>query len=403
MKNTDILSGVRFKHFLPSSRVGSITLSDDVPFDTQEQCPGCLTQLTTFCRLTSNKGKGRTMRVGVCSKCGYFGFQDRPTKEWITNYYRKDWDKEFSRTVEDIRARTELPTGPKGGRRTAFLLHEELPVNKERAFLDIGSGYGEVLKNMRDAGFSQVVGIENSQMRADRVHEALDLNIVVGAFGDEDSTRTLKEHAPFGLIFSHHVLEHVYHPREAIDAISKLQEEGDSLILALPNSKGEHIMYQALFLPHLHGFTKESLEIMLNAYGYEIRVDKSPDDTNIIIGAVKTQNPKAMFTLQNDYLKQATDRLVYSLGMNTVPEGKTYELFWEQGVVEHGRAEQKVVTIPTPLHAMFWAIRSFKAFIFSRFLKRFVPGYTMLFEMRNPSATLPMTISFDGPIQLMIK
>lgn len=404
MKNTHTNHRVRFIDVISPSKVYPVSLPEDVSMEEHLICESCGSRLDVLCTLHSEKSR-KSIRVGICDFCGYSGYIDRPQKQWIVDFYSKDWDQVSPRAVDDIRAHTTLQKGViRGSMLSAFNLHTKLPTDKNKPVLEIGSGYGQVLKNFYDAGFLKVCGVENSKHRATLVHEAFGFDILQGDFGNRRLTDELKKRGPFGLVFSHHVLEHTYHPRDVIHAISLLQEEGDALILAVPND-AEHILYQTLYLPHLHNFTPESLEILLNKNGYEIMFNETEHVSSIIFGAIKQADPHPKLTRKVGYAKDKIERLSRTLKVEDVPVHAVYELYWEQKAeaMNHSR----VVAIESPYTAFFmrvaWRIRSYYWFLKANILKRFRSGYNMRFQRLEDQVHSGIVIEYDDAIRMMMK
>ncbi len=375
------MNGIKVEDILQSSRLSLLGLDEKVPLDQWLTCPSCESGLKPICRLVG--GSGKEIRVGLCGNCGYMGYMDRPSKDWMNDFYSQEWDKSFPRTIAEIRKATVMPgKGVKPSRYLAASLIEEIKPDKEKPVCEIGSGYGEVLKYFRDSGFKNIIGIENSKRRAELVRKTLAFNLLHGGFEDEKVQEQLAKQSPFGLIFSHHVLEHTYDPAEVLRKISFLQNEGDYLILALPNADGEHINYALLYLVHLHSFTKESLEMILNKNGYEILIDNSPDNSNTIIAAQKTRNPKLKFKLKNDYFDLVSRRIRKGLAMDEMRRPVWYALYWEQGFERDTARATELGLFFLP--RVRWFFKDKIAFVRSRFFKRFTPGYTMLVSPAGP-------------------
>jgi len=406
MKMTEYVKGITITEHLLSSRLGVLSIDENMPLDKQELCPGCLNRLSVLCTLIDGKVKTK-IHVGCCEKCGYIGYIDRPTREWIVSFYSHNWDKKFIRKPEEIRAAVRLPKeGFKGTRYRAFKLREKAPIDKEKSFLDIGSGYGQIMKNFSDAGWKNVYGIENSPHRAELVKKIFGFSVINGDFGSKEAEEELKKYAPFGLIFSHHVFEHIYNPGEAVASLSRLQEEGDYAIIALPNAAGEHINYATLYLPHLHGFTRESLEALFNRHGYEVVDSDFPDISNTIILFKKTKNPKKIFQLKDNYLLEAQDRIRQGFQLNAITEEGEYELRWEQkfNIKDTATLIKKPKETSRFLSEFVWYIRQCVSFVKSRIFKRFTGYY--IFRIRplyGDRQDNELEIHFKGPIKLLIK
>ena len=269
-----------------STRLGVMELTPDMTLDQQENCPCCDSQLQTFCTFTSQLNDQK-VRVGVCAECGYSGYIDRLDYKWIINFYKKNWDKVQTRSVDYLRNNFTLTeTGLAASRNHIVQTIKNLDIDKSSSILELGTGFGEMLKNLQIAGFSNLTGTENSKHRAELVSEAHGFQVNYGEFENEDNIKDLQKNSPYKVVFSNHVLEHTYHPSNVIKQISRLQQEGDYLILALPNSTGEHINFILHFLVHLHAFSKNSLELLFNKNGYELVEDISIDNFSIIFKAI---------------------------------------------------------------------------------------------------------------------
>ncbi len=396
-----MINSINFEDFLLSTKVGRLVVDETVPFVEQKNCPACDGILSPVAELESRR-TAQKIRYGICPACGYMGYIDRPGRTWLADYYARAWDKLIPRTSEGIRSQTILAgkSGPKASRFIAFNLARQLGLDKSQAVLEIGSGYGEVLKNFKDDGFKTVVGIENSDHRANLVSETFGMPVLAGGFEQQAVQAKLGEYRPFGLIFSHHVLEHTFNPDEIIDKISMLQDYGGYLVLALPNARGEHINYALFYLVHLHSFTKEGLEIILNRHGYQVVKDSSPDPTNIIVAAQKTADPKPIFPRQTDYLNQTRGRLSKTLGLAVIRPGTLYELNWWQELTASDPARIKPLGGGMPA----WQWKKTIAFL-KRKLGRYDTVYTFLLSAagNDESASKAVKIFFKDKIGFMAK
>ncbi len=385
---------------LRSSRLGIFNLHKSVKLETVETCPACLNQLTTIAVLIG-KGSHITIRVGVCSECGYMGYQDKPTLSWLKTFYSDHWDKDFMRTIAQMKSDVNLQKGGvKGSRHCAFELHRKLQIDKNKPYFEIGSGYGQVMKNFEIAGFKKLYGIENSKHRAELVNKVFGFKIFHGDFGNPDMTKEIKKYGPYGLIFSHHVLEHVYDPEQVIQTMSEIQKDGDYAIFAIPDAYGEHINYLSLYWPHIHGFTKESLEKLFNRHGYEMIEDESPNILNIVMAFRKTKNPKSKIAHKNNYIEEARNRFVIGLGLDKISSIKLHTVKWEQTITEQDTVE--ISRIKGGL--IRWYIMQFVSFIKSKIFKRFTAYYVMLIrQSRKISNNDCIEIQFEKDIMFLIK
>lgn len=396
MKN----STIQIEGFVSASRVKVFKFGKEIPLEENRFCFVCGKPLKVIAVLESGDGSQK-VRLGLCEGCGYVGYIDRPSEKWMIDFYSRDWDKGFARTREDVLKNTELiKEGSKAGRYLTFSLVEKIGVDKERPVCEVGAGYGEILYNFERAGFKKIVGVENSARRAEFVKKTFGYEILSGEFESPEVQAELLRFKPFGTFFSHHVLEHTYRPDKIINLISGLQSNGDFLVLSLPNVEGEHINYSLFYLVHLHSFTKESLEILLNKNGYEIVVDNSPDDSNIVIAAQKTQSPRPRFKIKQNYFDSISGRIRKGLAFEQMTKPVWHALHWEQGS-ERDMARTKELGsgfLPKSL----WRLRNMLVFVRSRFFRRFTSGYAMLVFPKNDDSDV-FKIRFPDKISFLIK
>lgn len=260
-KNSGGIRITSFSTHSPGKNWKVLPITKDTPLTTQTTCPCDEQPLDTLCTLVSADTAVR-MRIGSCDACGYIGYIDRPTQEWLATYYRTHWQLDEERDITDIKGSKYT--------REAIPLLKSLNVDPAQGVCEIGCGYGFDLEAFAMAGFAPTVGTENSEKRARIAHEKYGHTTVVGPFESADVQNALKKQAPFGVVYSAHVLEHTAHPATVIDAAASLQETGGVLVLAVPDVDDESPMNIITFLPHLHAFSSLSLENLLSTNGYQV-------------------------------------------------------------------------------------------------------------------------------------
>ena len=234
-----------------------LAIGPEIPLEQQSSCPACEILLSPLAALTAAAGQ-TLIRIGGCQNCGYVGYQDRPTREWMSRYYANIWS---ARATQDPRVH-----GPKRQKKNASALATAralgmLP-DRSRPVCEIGSGYGTMLAYIRSLGCANVIGTESSRHRAAAAN-ALGIPVLAGDFESPKIVNELAGRGPFSLIVSFHVLEHTYHPADIIGAAAGLQRPGDLLVIGVPNVLAEPAMTILLFLPHLHSFSAASLSLLL--------------------------------------------------------------------------------------------------------------------------------------------
>lgn len=293
----------------------------------QPDCPCDRTRLRTIAVLIGNAGRKR-IRVGCCPDCGYVGYIDRPTREWISEYYSDTWDTANQKNsglaaeVEKWKTRTGSPGRVGEAAR-------RLGVDKKRFILEIGAGQDLVFRGLEEMGYKKIIAVDNSKYRAQISEQAFGIKVLPHPFEHPEAQSELRNLAPFGLIFSSHVLEHTYDPAEIVRLCAGLQRQGDWLMLALPNVVKERAGMTFLYLPHLHGLRPASLAALVERCGYRVAEQSPPDAQNFIIArrrsADSASSPK--ISPRADYFQDTLERMAGEIGLGRSYRNR-FRLWW---------------------------------------------------------------------------
>ena len=139
--------------------------------------------------------------------------------------------------------------------------------------LDIGCGNGQRLLELQTYGCQTLYGVEPTAGAAEqaRRHTRADIRACL-------LEQARLPEGQFGLVILNQVLEHVPSPPETLALIHRLLAGGGRLYLTVPNFgsleagwAGKH--WDGLQLPaHLHHFTREPLQRLLEEAGYRIEL-----------------------------------------------------------------------------------------------------------------------------------
>jgi len=137
--------------------------------------------------------------------------------------------------------------------------------------LDVGCGTGEFLVEMKTAGW-QVAGLERDERAAKWATEHHQIPVTAGRVEQlADSTQQ------YDLITMWHVLEHLYHPGQALEILAKRLRSDGCLLIAMPNIAGvdAHVYksnWVALDAPrHVNHFSLETLSRLASKHGLTLR------------------------------------------------------------------------------------------------------------------------------------
>jgi SAM-dependent methyltransferase len=208
-----------------------------------------------------------------CCACGFVFTQDSPEENSIERYYASDEYFSHNDSATGFSSRLYRLS------RSIMLKIKRETIKrftglKIGSLLDIGSGTGNFISVMKEAGWA-VKGIEiNKKAREYSVH-AFDLEII-----SPEQISSLPA-GSFDCITLWHVFEHFQDPFEYASIISKLLKPGGSCVVALPNSNsfdaGYYEEYWAAYdVPrHFWHFTPLTFKIFSEKSGFDIKYIRS--------------------------------------------------------------------------------------------------------------------------------
>lgn len=199
------------------------------------------------------QSEGITWDVRRCAACGFGFVANRPTPEYLGDYYRARGtehadgaDPTFSRSLSRLAKRVA-----------------ELTPNRGRS-LDVGCGNGSFSFHLHRAGFRPVL-MDVAPEKGKFGRDLPGAEYVMGLFEDYHD-------GPFSVIVMSQVLEHALSPADWIRHAYDLLEPGGILWIALPNFAGAFRILgtrDPFICPpqHLNFFTRRSLDAALCAGG----------------------------------------------------------------------------------------------------------------------------------------
>jgi 2-polyprenyl-3-methyl-5-hydroxy-6-metoxy-1,4-benzoquinol methylase len=116
--------------------------------------------------------------------------------------------------------------------------------------LDVGCGTGEVGRQLREEGATELTGIELDPDAASQAQSAYDTVVTASveqALGDLDG--------PFDTIVTYDVLEHLVDPWSVLRELRQLAAPGGRLQISIPNARHVSLFYD-LILRGTFGYTK---------------------------------------------------------------------------------------------------------------------------------------------------
>ena len=233
------------------------------------KCPLCSSENTGSCLSVRDLFLSReTFELFRCSKCGFVFTQDQPEENIISRYYESDdyishndSAGGFSNRLYRFSRRIML--------KKKRNLVKRITGFKSGSLLDIGSGTGHFISEMKKAGWS-VKGIEINAKAREFSASHFGLEII-----SSEQISTLQS-GSFDCITLWHVLEHFQEPFRYASEILRLIKPGGICVLALPNCSSYDAHYYREFwaaydVPrHLWHFTPDTFKVFADRTGFDI-------------------------------------------------------------------------------------------------------------------------------------
>ena len=202
---------------------------------------------------------------------------------------------------------TPLGIGNWGKERALHLLEKLKRINKYKteSVLEIGCGSGYILKVLKEMGFQDLVGIEPSIEKTEKIDGVL--------FLKEFVTKELCLDKKFDFIFSFNVYEHVENIDNMTFFISNHLKVNGEIFIYTPNCHKSLITGDPEVFSHKHTqyFDESSIKYHLSKHEFDV-IESLSDDYSIAIHARKTgknyQNESSVM-LYDNYQEKLDEKL----------------------------------------------------------------------------------------------
>jgi 2-polyprenyl-3-methyl-5-hydroxy-6-metoxy-1,4-benzoquinol methylase len=229
-----------------------------------KSCFICSNDLEPVVEVINRKQWTDKIQISWCPKCDYLQYSEFPSKDWFKNWYGNIWDAGGS-IDEKLVGR---PISDRAYRRIkSYLPRRQLKI------LDIGAGYGEKTKPFVMAGH-EVHCTEATSRRAEFLRQHVTPHVYYGALDDLSVKKQLIKNGPFDLVFSYHVIEHIYDAPHELQLINEITSANALFYLAIPELYKEGIMNNIYAMEHISSFSRVAAKKLLEKCGFEAIVDR---------------------------------------------------------------------------------------------------------------------------------
>lgn len=262
--------------------------------------------------------------VHQCAICGHRQIHPLPT-DWDNKrfYDQNKQDINVGKTI-DLKRLSE--NAKVDNYRRADYIEKEC--HGKKPLLDVGSGYGFFLEEMKKRGFD-VAGVEISEERRNLSRQVTECTIY-----DVDLTNTVEGLGEFSIITLFHVIEHLIDPITFCRNIHRILKDDGVFLLELPNV--EELMIRACSAyrewywkrAHVSYFNSEGISSILHQAGF----------SKVNVHFVQRYGIDNLFNWLTTGKPQLEDPVFY-----TIDEYKWLEDYFRKYLEESGRSDTMVV------------------------------------------------------------
>lgn len=229
-----------------------------------EQCPSCgggYIHFDTF------QFEDKLLNYSRCQKCSLVFMNPVPDQEWYNDFYAHIfWEKKGHKSSKPNR--NKLAKQARWAQKLSIFLHNHFPtVNNIERILEVGCGYGLIVRLLADEFGAKPYGVEPSVSLAAFAEQKTGVPMVAT---NMDSLSLQEKPRQYDLIINSHVLENIVDLKKALGTYTRLLSDDGYLLIDTPN-----LFYQkSLGIFHPYVFCEQSLRQLLLNNGFTIEAIK---------------------------------------------------------------------------------------------------------------------------------
>ncbi|MFC1632737.1 class I SAM-dependent methyltransferase [Patescibacteria group bacterium] len=155
-------------------------------------------------------------------------------------------------------------------------IHDLVDFSKDAKILDSGAGDGPLTAYFAKKGYKNIIGMDISPRRIERLNNYLKTNNLPGKGVAGDVFNHPFADEEFDVVISSEVIEHLHDPRTALREFYRILKPGGTLLLSTmenENVKQERCIHCNSLTPrsgHVQSFTEDGLRKMFKEIGLEV-------------------------------------------------------------------------------------------------------------------------------------
>jgi SAM-dependent methyltransferase len=199
--------------------------------------------------------------VAICENCGAGFAGDIPDQRVFDVYYR-----DLSKYDYADHGGIELPGADRRFQDIAVILQEHIP-SIDSHVLEIGSASGQLLRVLRERGYSNVLGADPSPGCVRAAQALYGIPGVVGTIFDLP-----EPDQPYDFLILVGVMEHIRDLQRAVERLHGLLPQGGRVYLEVPDASryvaAADAPFQEFSVEHINFFSRTSLTNLMHARGF---------------------------------------------------------------------------------------------------------------------------------------
>ncbi len=262
-------------------RFGSLSV-DLLPKERLNTCPICggrKISILYSMDFSGHAGFSDLMELNkmLCDDCGHLFFDRFPSYSQLETFYASSWHSAINNNP------TLVKLIPNYGKWAPIHFIKALQFDNTVKILDFGCGYGDAIKTLECEGFSNVYGVEIGEARFRAAQSHFGERVFNGS--TELLPSMIESLGKFDLIFSNHVFEHLSDPLDVLVNLKQCLAEDGIIAIGVPAPGSESAVHSAIYFPHLHGYSENSLANLFQKIGFCARVWRGSETQLCIVGA----------------------------------------------------------------------------------------------------------------------
>lgn len=256
-------------------------------------------------QVISKVGRGLSKLITViCTGCGLIHSYPIPTKASLHNYYKKDYRIKYKFTAKPKKRHTLRYAKDSLAFTNELISFLDYKDFRQRNFLDIGSGSGEISYFAEKIGFN-VLGIEPNEGYAEFCKNDLKLNIINSTYEDAK----IKEDE-YDVINLNQVLEHLPDPLIVLSDLRNFLKNGGIISLTVPDIQAKnHSPFNRFHYAHVYNYNHLNLKKLFDKCNYKI-LNPNTSSTRIYAKKMLKSKNEIYFDFKKNYEDIA--KIVYS-------------------------------------------------------------------------------------------